>query len=184
MATNVEREIKLRFGSSAEARLAVESIGATPLRARRLQDDALFDWPDGRLRNARRLLRVRQEEGHTTLTFKGPPQSATMKVREEIESTAGDGSNLVMILERLGLEVWFRYQKYRQEFAHAGVILAVDETPVGTFIELEGDEAGIIQIATSMGRSQGEYILESYRDLFLRDRRARGLSTVDMVFDG
>lgn len=183
MATYVEREIKLRFESSSAARLAVESLGAGPLRARRLQDDSLFDWPDSRLRSTRRLLRVRQEEGRATLTFKGPPQTATMKVREEIESTAGDGSNLVMILQRLGLEVWFRYQKYRQEFEHSGVILAVDETPIGTFIELEGDEAGIIDIATRMGRSEADYILESYREIFLRDRRDRGLSTVDMVFD-
>ena len=183
MTTNVEREIKLRFESGDAARLAVEDVGAAPLRARRLQEDSLFDWPDARLRRARCLLRVRQENGFATLTFKGPPQAATMKVREEIESTAGDGSNLAAILERLGLEVWFRYQKYRQEFEQAGVVLAVDETPVGTFVELEGDEAGITRIATRMGRGQADYILDSYRDIFLKDRHARGQGTVDMVFD-
>ena len=183
MSTNVEREIKLRFESGDAARAAVADVGATPLRARRLQDDALFDWPDARLRNARRTLRVRDEDGRATLTFKGPPQAATMKVREEIESTAGDRENLVMILERLGLGVWFRYQKYRQEFEHDGVVLAVDETPVGTFVELEGDESGITRTATAMGRSQADYILDSYREIFLKDRHARGLNTVDMMFD-
>ena len=183
MTINVEREIKLRFESGEAARTAVEDVGAIPLCARRLQEDSLFDWPDARLRDTRRLLRVRQEDGRTTLTFKGPPEAATMKVREEVESTAGDGANLVTILERLGLEVWFRYQKYRQEFEHAGVVISVDETPVGTFVELEGDEAGITRIASSMGRGQADYILDSYRNIFLKSRDARGLSMVDMVFD-
>ena len=34
-----------------------------------------------------------------------------------------------------------------------------------------------------MGRGQADYILDSYRDIFLKDRHARGQGTVDMVFD-
>ena len=180
---NVEREIKLRFESPDEARAAVTAIGASPFRERRLQDDRLFDWPDARLRQARNLLRVRQEAGAATLTFKGPPQPGTMKVREEIETTAGDGSNLIAMLERLGLRVAFRYQKYRQEFTQGGAILAIDETPVGTYLEIEGDADRISKIAAAMGRTQADYVVDSYRDIFLRDREARGLSATDMVFE-
>jgi adenylate cyclase class 2 len=180
---NVEREIKLRFESPDRARAAVIAIGAHPLRDRRLQDDQVFDWPDSRLRDARNLLRVRREAGAATLTFKGPPQPGTMKVREEIETTVGDGSNLITMLERLGLHVAFRYQKYRQEFRHEGAILAIDETPVGTYLEIEGDADRISKIATALGRTQADYVVASYRELFLRDREARGLSATHMVFE-
>ena len=179
----VEREIKLRFESPEQARAAVTAIGAEPLRERRLQEDRLFDWPDARLRKARNLLRVRQEAGNATLTFKGPPQPGTMKVREEIETTVGDGSNLLTMLEQLGLRVVFRYQKYRQEFTHDGAVLAIDETPVGTYLEIEGDADRITTIASALGRTQTDYIVASYRDLFLRDREARGLNANDMVFE-
>ena len=47
MTTSIEREIKLRFPSAAEARHAVTGLDAMSLRARRLQDDRLLDWPDG-----------------------------------------------------------------------------------------------------------------------------------------
>ena len=183
MTKNVEREIKVRFASKSAAHEAVESVGATPLRSKRLQKDALFDWPDKRLRQSQCVLRVRQENEDCTLTFKGPPESASMKVREEIESTAGNRSNLVTILERLGLEVWFRYEKYREEFTFDGVIVAIDETPVGIFIELEGEENVIHQIAGSLGWSQEDYILDSYRDIFLKESNTKGSGTSDMVFD-
>lgn len=183
MTKNVEREIKVRFASKNAAHEAVKSVGATPLRSKRLQKDALFDWPDERLRQSQCVLRIRQENEDCTLTFKGPPESASMKVREEIESTAGNSSNLVTILERLGLEVWFRYEKYREEFTFDGVIVAIDETPVGIFIELEGEENVIHEIAGSLGWSQEDYILDSYWDIFLKESNTKGSGTSDMVFD-
>ena len=188
MPTNIEREIKLRYRNRREAEVAIATIQKSPHKERRLQDDRLLDLPDGDLRRKRCALRVRVEKffgGRTTaiVTFKGTPQQDIMKVREEIESTAGNSSNLVKILERLGLEIWFRYEKYREEFTCEEVIVAIDETPVGIFIELEGEESEIHQIATSLGWRQEDYILDSYRDIFLKESNTKGFGTSDMVFD-
>jgi adenylate cyclase class 2 len=79
--------------------------------------------------------------------------------------------------------VWFRYEKYREEFSHEDVIVAIDETPVGVFVEIEGSEPGIETMAAALGRSRDDYILDSYRGLFLQAREAAGLTTADMVFD-
>ena len=83
------------------------------------------------------------ECGKTLLTFKGPVQNSPMKLREEMETVVGDGLLLLHVLEELGFRVWFRYEKYREEFAHEDVTIAIDETPVGTFVEIEGSERGI-----------------------------------------
>ncbi len=83
----------------------------------------------------------------------------------------------------LGLHVWFRYEKYREEFAHEDVIVAIDETPVGVFVEIEGSEPGIATMSEALGRGQSDYILDSYRGLFLRHREQHGLDGADMVFD-
>jgi adenylate cyclase class 2 len=181
--TTLEREIKLRFPSADEARAAILACGATPLLGRRLQEDALLDSDDEALRRRRCVLRVRMENGKSRLTFKGPVQPGVMKVREELETVVGDGDILLRVLKELGLHVWFRYEKYREEFAHEDVIVAIDETPVGVFVEIEGSEHGIASTAEALGRSTADYISDSYRGLFLRLRGECGIAGQDMVFD-
>jgi adenylate cyclase class 2 len=179
----LEREVKLRFASAESARDAILQAGATPLRGRRLQEDFLLDTEDETLRRRRCVLRVRLESGGSKLTFKGPVQLSSMKVREEIETVVGDGETLLHVFEELGLHVWFRYQKYREEFACEDVIAAVDETPVGTFVEIEGGEHGIEQLAHAIGRGPSDFILDSYRGVFLKYRDSHGLIGSDMVFE-
>ncbi|HEY7790384.1 MAG TPA: class IV adenylate cyclase [Vicinamibacterales bacterium] len=179
----LEREIKLRFESVDEAREAVRMLGATPLRGRRLQEDCLLDSPDGSLRARRTALRIRMESGRSLLTFKGPVQPSAMKLREELETVVGDGTLILRIFEELGFQVWFRYEKYREEFAREGVIVAIDETPIGIFVELEGSEQAITEAATLLGRSSADYVADSYRRLFAETCRARGVEPTDMLFD-
>jgi adenylate cyclase, class 2 len=184
MATNnVEREVKLRYASPEEAHEAVAGLGATPLRGRRLQEDCLLDTEDGQLRARGAVLRVRSEAGKSRITFKGPPQPGEHKIREELETVVGDADILLRVLQELGFHPWFRYQKYREEFACEDVVVAVDETPVGTFVELEGSEGGITTVAGRLGRPSTEYVLDSYRALFVAWQRERSATGRDMVFD-
>lgn len=181
--TILEREIKLRFDSASVAREAVLAAGALPLYGRRLQEDALLDTEDEQLRRQRCVLRVRMENGKSRLTYKGPVQPSVMKVREELETVVGDGEMLLRVFGELGLHVWFRYEKYREEFSHEDVIVAIDETPVGVFVEIEGTEQGIADMTVAIGRTAEDYIVDSYRSLFLQHREQYGLSGSDMMFD-
>ena len=183
MAATLEREIKLRFDSAAAARAAVLAAGAAPARVRRLQEDCLLDTADNQLRQRRSVLRVRMESGKGLLTFKGPVQPSIEKVRPEIETVVDDGPLLIRILEELGFHVWFRYQKYREEFTLGDVIVAVDETPVGVFVEIEGGARGIAAMAQALGRGPADYLLDSYRGLFVKHCESRGLPVVDMLFE-
>jgi adenylate cyclase, class 2 len=183
MSAILEREIKLRFESAEAAREAVLATGATPVHGRRLQEDCLLDTVNDDLRRRRSALRVRMDGGRSLLTFKGPVQPALVKVREELETVVGDGTLLLRLLEELGYHVWFRYQKYREEFALDDCIVAIDETPVGVFVEIEGGDRGIAHMAQALGRGPADYLLESYRGLFVQDCEQRGVPPTDMLFD-
>jgi len=178
----IEREVKLRFPSPEDARAAILAAGATPLRSRRLQEDALLDTEDDELRRRRCVLRIRTEAGKNLLTFKGPVLPGSMKVRDEHETVIGDGEVLQRVLEELGLHVWFRYEKYREEYAAEDVVIAIDETPVGTFVEIEGGEEGILAMTIALGRTPSDFVLDSYRGLFVKHREEFGLTGANMVF--
>ncbi len=183
MAAVLEREIKLGFRDAEQARQAILATGATPLRGRRLQEDCLLDTHDDLLRRRRCVLRVRMECGKTLLTFKGPVQSSPMKLREEMETVVGDGLLLLHVLEELGFRVWFRYEKYREEFAREDVTIAIDETPVGTFVEIEGSERGIQDMAAALARKPDDYVTDSYRALYVKHCESRGLPLTNMLFE-
>jgi adenylate cyclase, class 2 len=183
MENTLEREIKLRFADPAEARAAIVGCGATPLRGRRLQEDCLLDTADEMLRKKRCVLRVRMEIGRSLLTYKGPVQPSPMKLREERETVVADGETITYILGQLGFRPWFRYQKYREEFGRESAIIALDETPIGTFVEIEGSEAAITEVSAALGRTPADFIVESYRALYVTHCVKRGIEVSDMVFD-
>jgi adenylate cyclase class 2 len=64
------------------------------------------------------------------------------------------------------------------------VVIAIDETPVGVFVEIEGGEDAIHAVARGLGKRTSDYITDSYRFLFLQHRDANGLCGHDMVFAG
>ena len=120
------------------------------------------------------------------LTFKGPSRiQGIFKTREELETRVDDGDIVRQILERLGMSVSFRYQKYREEYSIAAggeVHVALDETPVGSFAELEGSEESIVRVARELGYEEGEFLRDSYYALYLDHCRARGSAVGHMVF--
>jgi len=109
------------------------------------------------------------------LTYKGPSnrgQSARggqYKIREEHEVTVSDANTMARLLELFGLRPWFRYEKYRAAYALPRIKrlkVDLDETPIGDFLELEGDCRAIDRAAEMLGFSAYDYIDRSYGALF------------------
>ena len=127
----------------------------------------IVDTHDRTLTRRGCALRVRDDAGHAFLTFKGPVAPGPLKVREEIEAGADIAERLLAILAALGYEPVFRYEKYREELAMPGAVVAIDETPIGTFVEIEGDTDAIHEYARRLGRSTDDYVTASYRALYV-----------------
>jgi adenylate cyclase class 2 len=135
------------------------------------------------------------------LTFKRPtaqqaaaptsryPSFGAHKVRDEIEAQVTDSANLIKIFEGLGMRGWFRYEKYRTTYKLPAtkpwardLLIEVDETPIGTFVELEGPPAAIDRAATELGYSKRDYILTNYLALYAEDCRRKGQQPQNMLF--
>ena len=148
----MEREIKLRYARRRTAREAILAAGATPFHGRRLQEDALLDTDDEQLRRRRCILRVRTENGKSRLTFKGPVQPAIMKVREEVETWSVTARCCCASSTSSDCTSGSGTRSFARSSRSEDVIIAIDETPVGVFVEIEGGEEGITQMAAALGR--------------------------------
>ena len=173
-----ETEIKLRVAGPEAARQALARIGAALQSVRHLEDNAVFDDEVASLAGTGTLLRLRRTPHENVLTFKGRvTMEEGLRSRPELELMVSDAGTLRSILEALGFGVRFRYQKYREAYAWKDLEIVVDETPFGTFYELEGDPGSIHEAAAALGYDRDDYITDSYAALFFA---AGGVG--DMVF--
>ncbi len=173
-----ETEIKLRVASAEAAREQLRRLGAEVVRERHFEDNVLFDDKAGTLRASGTVLRLRQTPHGAVLTFKGPREiEGGVKSREERETSVDAPEQVRAILRNLGYRPLFRYQKYRETWTHRGQEIEVDETPIGAFLEIEGDAEGIHAVAAELGFSPSDYVTESYVGLFFA-----GGGQGDMVF--
>ena len=108
---------------------------------------------------------------------------AAIYCRDDVGGSELRRLDAVRIFEELGYHVWFRYEKYREEYSHEDVTVAIDETPVGVFVEIEGGDRGIAAAARALGRSPADYVLDSYRGLFVRRCEELGVTPTDMLFE-
>jgi adenylate cyclase class 2 len=186
----IETEIKVRLTDPVAFRRLLHGLEHSSVSERHFEDNYLLDFPDGRMNSLSSLVRVRLTESRSWLTYKGPPQAGgVFKTREELETPVEDGAVALQILQNLGMQIWFRYQKYRQEYdlrvpgnPLERVHLALDQTPVGSFAEFEGSEEGIRATAAAMGLSESGFIRTSYYTLYREYCSERGESPGHMVF--
>ncbi len=181
--SSVEIEVKLRLPSADHARRRLAALGAREMRRRVFEDNLVYDLPSGTLEREGRLLRLRRAGNDAWLTYKEPAHDDLRhKVRREFETPIADPVALERILAALGFHVTYRYQKYRTVYRLEDLELAVDETPLGCFLELEGTPAAIERAARALGFAEGDYIRETYRDLH-RTAIAQGTASPgDLVF--
>ncbi|MBN2347005.1 MAG: class IV adenylate cyclase [Candidatus Aminicenantes bacterium] len=174
----LEIEVKVRIDSPETWRERLPALGARPLYPRAFERNLVFDSAERELQKRGVLLRLRQAADRSLLTMKMPGRAGSAyKVRRETEVGVGDFAAAEKILRGIGLAPVFAYEKYRQVFRLAAVLLMLDETPIGDFLEIEGEPAAIDEAAARLGFARGDYITDSYHRLFLAAGH-RG----DMVF--
>jgi adenylate cyclase class 2 len=185
-----ETEIKLAVRDAKEIRLRLAELGFKPVQARHFESNYLFDFPDQRLRKARCLVRLRFAGDQGLLTYKGAPlRSRDYKIRREIETHVEDGHSLREILLLLGLREVFGYEKFRTTYVPRGKRdgedapnLVFDETPIGNFLELEGPQRWIDEVARHLGYTRRDYITESYAALYRKKCQAEHKTQGNMIF--
>jgi adenylate cyclase class 2 len=186
----LEREIKIPVAELSAVRLALSGAGARLEHPESLERNWVLDrcgpGPAAgvELLASGQLLRLRQDGRGARLTFKGPVRyegdTGSVKVREEREVAVADAATMLGILVALGYRVARRYEKRREEWRLAGCHIALDDTPIGAFVEIEGETPE--RVAPALGLDLTSAVRGSYLALWEEHRRMHPEAGADMVF--
>jgi predicted adenylyl cyclase CyaB len=101
----IEIEVKVRIGKTADIESRLRALGAYPESSRTLEDDTLYDFPNRRLTKKGSILRLRDREDGSILTYKEKVKtSMRAKVRKELETGLSALADARGIVEALGFQ--------------------------------------------------------------------------------
>ena len=186
---SAEIELKIAVPDLAAFQARLSRLGFALESPRTFEMNTLFDTPGRELRGRRQVLRIRQYGDVCTLTHKRMPDAGgastadatRYKTRIETETTVAEGGALAEVFRELGYGPVFVYEKFRTVWSDpAGAALSeagtphlvLDETPIGTWAELEGPVEWIDRTLRRLGVDAAEGLTDSYGKLFL-DWKAR-----------
>ncbi len=184
---DLPRETEVKFAvpdrKALEERLEILGAIRGPSEPER---NVLLDDRGGSLRSKGGVLRLRETGATAILTFKGAREiHSGVKTRVELETEVGDGQITLGLFRELGYFPAFRYEKRRAtwRFSNPGrPLVVIDETPIGLFSEIEGEEKAIRALASELGVDESEFLERSYVELYLAARRKDPSLPQDMVF--
>jgi predicted adenylyl cyclase CyaB len=175
----IEAKYSLPGGAGEAAELAERILSmdrAVAAGEPEFEDNYLLDYPGTPIRRQGCGLRLRLTPSADTFTWKGAVKpDPKLKIREELEVRVEQGRQLLTMLERIGLRVIFRYQKFRRSFTLVGGLsVVIDETPMGWFTELEGAPEEIERVSGLLGLGQDRFVRASYAGLFAMELERQG----------
>jgi adenylate cyclase class 2 len=179
-----EREIKLYVLHLDRLQTRLRGLQARLSQPRVLETNLRFDLPDGSLRAAGRVLRLRRDT-EARLTYKGAGQNDRgILDRQEIEFVVDNFEMARKFLEALGYQQSMLYEKYRTTYEMENVAIMLDELPYGKFVEIEGETNEQIQAAAQkLHLDQSAAINNSYTGLFENIRKTLELPFQDLTFE-
>jgi adenylate cyclase, class 2 len=180
---NKEREIKLYIQDLAALADRLRVCGADLARKRMLERNLRLDTLDHSLKDAGRLLRLRQDD-RVRITYKDNAQvEEGVVTRTELEFIADDFAIAKKLFEALGYEVVVIYEKFRQEYRLGDVKVMLDELPYGDFIEIEAPSKALIDgVAQILGLDRTKGIETNYLGLLEVVKKNLGLNFRDLTF--
>src|SRR6478609_307804 len=163
-----EVEIKFRIKDLASLIAALHQLGLKEVTPRTHEMNVLFDLPGRPLRARGEILRLRKYGETWVLTHKGrsEDQGGPHKKRVETETRVENGEKMESILRALQFEPSFRYEKFRAEWKGGSGHVVIDETPIGTYGEIEGSPDWIDSVARDLQIDRKDYITDTYTGLF------------------
>lgn len=176
-----EKELKFLVTDLEELVKSLLKNGAEVLN-RSKEKTIRLDTADMTLEKRGVFIRVRAGSKNTITLKEKIGEDTTVRQRKETEFEIEDVDKMAYILEKIGLNYVRIMEKYRLNLKYKGAVLSIDEMPFGLYLEIEGEEEQINNIAVELGYSLDNKILGTYWDIFEDHKKETGETGTNIVF--
>ena len=179
-------EVELKFGVNDLNGLVEKIIGAEfkETRPRIYELSVMYDNPDGLMQKTDGRIRLRQSGDRIEFAYKKPISREGIKKEVEYQVIVSDLLNLQEILREIEFVPVSSYERYRTEYLLDDVKITLDEYPFASFVEIEGEEKDIVEVAGRLDFRLADNLTDSCDTLFTKWREQKGLAPkLHMKFD-
>ena len=175
-------ETELKFLLTEKAEEFAKKFGG--LKNRIYQKTVMFDNEQDLMQKTNGRIRLRQAGELVTLSYKLPLSSEIVKKEIEWETKIDGWLVGEELLKAMGFLETTSYEKYRTSFDYMDSKVEIDEYPFATFVEIEGEENAIKNIALHLGFDLTSALTKPCDTLFNEWRKEKGLSmSLQMSFE-
>lgn len=167
---SIEHEVKFFVDDVDDLRRRLEASGPIKHISRYMMKRRIFDYPDLRLNAAAAWVRVRDESGGVTLSFK-QRRAETISGMIEHEVVVSDFQECCELLQSIGLCEKSYQESFREEWIlPGGSHVTFDEWPwLPLICEIEGSDEDAVFSGTSLiNMSVDQCVADSIDGMYLR----------------
>ncbi len=179
-SNNREIEIKFKIQNPQQIREKISKEGK--LVGKAFEKTIRFDTQTKSLESSGKFLRVRSGFSNT-ITFKRKVENKEFREREELELEISDLEKMRQIIKNLGFDKELIMEKYREKWKFKDVEIVIDTLPMGTYIEIEGNEQSIKETAKTIGLNLENKILETYWEIWKDFAKENKIQSENITFE-
>jgi len=180
-----EIELKFRINKKDIKKITniLENIGYEFL-GRKYEKTTMYDNNLEIMKKTDGRVRIRISGDKCEFSYKKPITRKGIKKEIEYEVNVSGHKNIEKILKRMEFQPTTSYERFRTTISKNGIKVTIDEFPFDNFIEIEGGEKEIVNLAKKLGLQMENNITKSCDTIFQEWRKKQGLIfKPHMLFD-
>ncbi|MDO8428534.1 MAG: class IV adenylate cyclase [Candidatus Diapherotrites archaeon] len=183
-SSEIETEIKFIVNDFNSIRKKLKKLKGKLLE-KGFEYTQLYDTIDQKLRNEKKLLRIRKHGKKFIIGYKKKIQgNQEFKQEQEIEFELNEKHvhKLEKILPELGFQKYWKYEIKFETWKLNGCLLDLDTLPFIQVLEIEGTEKNIQKTAELLNLAWSESSTKNYRQLYEEWLKSEGQKWQDCIF--
>ena len=183
-SSEIETEIKFTVKDFAKLRKKIKQLKGKLLE-KGFEYTQLYDTLDQKLRNEKKLLRIRKHGKKFIIGYKKKiSRNPEFKQEQEIEFelTEKQVQKLEKILPELGFQKWWKYEIKFEQWKLNNCELDLDTLPFIQVMEIEGTEHNIKKTAELLKLNWADSSTKNYRQLYEEWLKIKGQKWKDCTF--